>query len=490
MKISKVLIANRGEIAVRIIKSLKENDIESVLVVSDVDKSSMAAKMADFVYEIGGKSAAESYLIVDKIIEACQYYEVDAVHPGYGFLSEKLELLAGCSKNNIKFIGPNKEAIKVMGDKILSKLKMQEVGVPTIPGFTIEAKNLENPKDLLKKVSEIKYPVMIKASAGGGGKGMRRVDSEEQFLDSCKSCKREAMSSFSDDRIFVEKFIENPRHIEFQVFGDDFGNIEHINERDCSIQRRNQKVIEECPSPSFCDDLRKKMGEMAILCAKSVDYVNAGTVEFIVSEKNEFFFLEMNTRLQVEHPVTELTHQVDLVKEQISVAEGKKLSFDDEDKTIKAHSIECRVYAEEPLNNYAPSAGKLLRCTFPKESKNIRIDTGVVSGDTISIYYDPMICKLITTAKTRKEAISYMVQAVKETTIFGVETNLSFLLDILNEESFVKGEYNTKYLEEKDIGSINKKNNGFNKSVLESLVDFDLKQTSHEALDPFVSVEL
>ncbi|MCO4781880.1 MAG: ATP-grasp domain-containing protein [Candidatus Cloacimonetes bacterium] len=490
MKISRVLIANRGEIAVRIIKSLRENNIESVVVVSDVDKNSMAAKLADYVYEIGGQSAAESYLVVDKIIEACKHYEVDAVHPGYGFLSEKLELLEECSKNNIKFIGPKKEAIEVMGDKILSKSKMAAVGVPTIPGFIIESKDLLDPEELLQKVAVIKYPVMIKASAGGGGKGMRRVDSEDSFIESCMSCQREAMSSFSDDRIFVEKFIENPRHIEFQVFGDDFGNIEHINERDCSIQRRNQKVIEECPSPRFSEDLRAEMGNMAIKCAKSVDYVNAGTVEFIVSEKNEFFFLEMNTRLQVEHPVTEMTHKVDLVKEQILVAGGFELSFCAEDKVIKGHSIECRVYAEEPLNNYAPSAGKLLRCTFPQESENVRIDTGVRSLDEISIYYDPMICKIITTGNTRKDAIAYMINAIKDTTIFGVETNLSFLLDILTEDKFIAGEYNTKYLEDTDIVARNKKTNSFNKEVLEALVNFDLELTHHQGVDPFVGQEI
>lgn len=486
MKISRVLIANRGEIAVRIIKSLRQNNIESVVVVSEVDKDSMAAKAADYVYEIGGKSAAESYLRVDKIIEACKFYEVDAVHPGYGFLSEKLELLAECSNNYIKFIGPNKEAIEVMGDKILSKSKMEAVGVPTVPGFIIESKDLLEPKNLLQRVASIKYPVMIKASAGGGGKGMRRVDSEESFIESCMSCQREAMSSFSDDRIFVEKFVENPRHIEFQVFGDDFGNIQHINERDCSIQRRNQKVIEECPSPNFSESLRQEMGKMAIECAKSVDYVNAGTVEFIVGETNEFFFLEMNTRLQVEHPVTELTHNVDLVKEQISVAEGNKLSFCEDDKIIKGHSIECRVYAEEPLNNYAPSAGKLLQCTFPNESCNVRIDTGVGTLDEISIYYDPMICKIITTGPSRKEAISHMVKAIKETTIFGVETNLSFLLDILSEDKFIVGQYNTRYLEDTDIVGLNRKNNSFNKNVLETLVNFELNSTHHEGFDPFV----
>ncbi|MCJ8346750.1 ATP-grasp domain-containing protein, partial [bacterium] len=473
MKISRVLVANRGEIAVRIIKSLKENNIESVLVVSDVDKISMAAKLADFVYAIGGKSAAESYLRVDKIIEACKFYEVDAVHPGYGFLSEKLELLSECSKNGIKFIGPNKEAIEVMGDKILSKAKMEAVGVPTIPGFTIHSEDFQHEQGLLKRVAKIKYPVMIKASAGGGGKGMRRVDSEDQFLENCKSCQREAMSSFSDDRIFVEKFIENPRHIEFQIFGDDLGNIDHINERDCSIQRRNQKVIEECPSPSFSQKLRDKMGKVAIECAKSVDYVNAGTVEFIVSQDHQFYFLEMNTRLQVEHPVTELTHQLDLVKEQISVAEGNRLSFSKEDKEIKGHSIECRVYAEEPLNNYAPSAGKLLKCSFPKESNNVRIDTGVSCGDKISIYYDPMICKLITTGKTRSEAISYMIDTVKQTSIFGIETNLSFLLDILQEENFVLGQYNTRYLENSGVMELHLENSKINKEVLECIVQID-----------------
>ncbi len=444
----KVLIANRGEIAVRIIKTLRRMDIRSVAVYSEPDSEALFVKMADEAVALGGKTAQESYLRVDKIMEACQITGADAIHPGYGFLSEKLELLRACDKAGVIFIGPKEKAIQLMGDKIESKKLMLSGGVPTIPGFFVDGMDLVS---IQQHAESIGYPVMVKAAAGGGGKGLRRVDREEDLAQALESCQSEALRSFNDDRVFVEKYILNPRHIEVQVFGDSYGLVVGLSERECSIQRRNQKVIEECPSTGVDSDLRQALCQAAANCARLVDYQNAGTVEFVMGEDKSFYFLEMNTRLQVEHPVTEMAHGIDLVEEQIRVAQGLPLSKELIGSKPIRWSLECRIYAEEPLADFFPCAGRILKLRFPEESEWLRVDTGVVSGDDISIYYDPMIAKVITVADTRAEAVYKMIQALAQVSIFGIETNVGFLLEVLRSEEFSQGLLSTDFIQKYDM---------------------------------------
>ncbi len=445
----KILIANRGEIACRIIKSAKKMGIKTVAVFSDADKEALHVQMADEAINIGAPPAGESYLNIDKIIDACKKTKAQAVHPGYGFLSENAQFCAALKDNNIVFIGPNSEAIKAMGDKITSKKIAKQAGVSIIPGFM----GLIKDKQMAVKIAkEITYPVMIKASAGGGGKGMRIAYNEKEVIEGFERAKSEAASSFGDDRIFIEKFIEQPRHIEIQLLGDNFGNIIYLGERECSIQRRNQKVIEEAPSSFVDEKLRKAMGEQAVMLAKAVNYCSAGTVEFIVDKERHFYFLEMNTRLQVEHPISEMICNIDLVEQMIRVAAGEKLALKQKDIKINGWAIESRIYAEDPRRNFLPSTGRLIYYRPPKEqtSKNlvIRNDSGVYEGAQISPYYDPMIAKLCTWAPNRKKAISAMSEALGEFIIEGVGHNIDFLQTIMEQEHFQNGDISTNYIAE------------------------------------------
>ncbi|TGN19430.1 acetyl-CoA carboxylase biotin carboxylase subunit [Leptospira idonii] len=437
--IKKILIANRGEIAVRVIRTAKRLGIKTVAVYSDADKDSLYVRLADEAFWIGPPEPRLSYLDQDKILQACEETKADAVHPGYGFLSENAEFAEKLKSKGIHFLGPKPDSIRAMGDKIGSRLLVAKFGVPVVPGYEGNDQSMEKFQSEAKKIG---FPIMAKASAGGGGKGMRRVDSFEELESSILSAKREALSAFGDDRILLEKYILNPRHVEFQVFGDQHGNVIHLHERDCSLQRRHQKVVEETPAPRFSKELKAKMAEAAVQAAKSVQYEGAGTVEFILGESGEFYFLEMNTRLQVEHPVTEMTTGLDLVELQIRVAEGEKLPSAPEQK---GHAIEVRIYAEDPSNHFLPSIGKIHSARFP-EGEGIRVDSGIVSGSEISLYYDPMIAKLIVWAPTRSEAIDKMVEALKNTIVFGPITNTGFLRNLVDAEGFREGLVSTHFI--------------------------------------------
>jgi 3-methylcrotonyl-CoA carboxylase alpha subunit len=442
MKIKRLLIANRGEIAVRIIRTCKKLNIHSVCIYSEVDADSVFVKLADEAYLLGPAPANESYLNIPKIIEICKKAQVDAVHPGYGFLSEHPGFAKALKEAGINFIGPAVDSIELMGDKIQSRIAMLKAGIPVVPGYDEEEQSDER---LLTEAKRIGFPVMVKASAGGGGKGMRRVDREEDFFESLHSAKREAKNFFANDTVFIEKFVTNPRHIEFQVFGDKQGNAIHIFERDCSIQRRHQKIIEEAPAFNLDNALRKKMGEVAVQVVKSISYVGAGTVEFIVSDKNEFYFMEMNTRLQVEHPVTEMVTGIDLVELQIKIAEGE--SIDVVPKLLEKHSIEVRIYAEDPENNFLPSTGKILFLKNPN-GEGIRLDSGIEEGSEATIYYDPMIAKLIVTANDRSSCIEKLITALDKFVLFGITTNISYLKTILSHSEFRNGNLNTGFIDQ------------------------------------------
>ena len=441
----KILIANRGEIACRIISTCKKLSIPTVAVYSDADKRSLHVSLADESVNIGPAPSIDSYLSIDKIIDACKQVGADAVHPGYGFLSENHIFMNRLEKEDITFIGPSEEPIRVMGDKIESKIFAIDAGVNTVPGHQGVVKSVEDALLIAKKVG---FPVMIKASAGGGGKGMRIANDENDVPDAFTSSINEAKSSFGDDRIFIEKFITKPRHIEIQILADSHGNVVHLGERECSIQRRNQKIIEESPSPFVDDRLRGKMGEQAVLLAKKVGYTSAGTVEFIVDEKRNFYFLEMNTRLQVEHPVTELVTGFDLVEEMIKIAAGEKLNVTQDDIKFKGWAIESRIYAEDPERNFMPSTGRLIRYKPPKGMSNIRNDTGVYEGDEISMLYDPMISKLCSYADTRLEACRLMQNALNNFEISGIKNNLNLLASIVKSKKFLDGDINTGFIAE------------------------------------------
>lgn len=441
MKIKRLLIANRGEIAVRIIRTCKKLNIHSICIYSEADSNSVFVRLADEAHFIGNPVASESYLNISKIIEICKKANVDAVHPGYGFLSEHPGFAKALKEAGINFIGPSVESIELMGDKIQSRIAMLNAGIPIVPGYDGDNQSEEH---LLSEAQKIGFPVMIKASAGGGGKGMRRVDREEDFLEYLHSAKREAKNFFANDTVFIEKFISNPRHIEFQVFGDTHGNAIHIFERDCSVQRRHQKIIEEAPAYNLDDSLRKKMGDVAVQVTKSISYIGAGTVEFILSDKGEFYFMEMNTRLQVEHPVTEMVTGIDLVELQIRIAEGEAIQI--KPKLEEKHSIEVRIYAEDPENNFLPSTGKILFLKNPI-GENVRLDSGIEQGSDVTIYYDPMIAKLIVTAKDRKTCINELIEALNEYVIFGITTNISYLKIILSHPEFRNGNLDTGFIE-------------------------------------------
>jgi propionyl-CoA carboxylase alpha chain len=441
----KILIANRGEIACRVIKSARKMGIKTVAVYSDADKEALHVQMADEAVRIGPPPSAESYLVIDNIIAACKETGAQAVHPGYGFLSENAAFTTALDKEGIAFIGPGNHAIEVMGDKITSKKLAADAGVSTVPGYT----DLIHDADQAVKISQdIGYPVMLKASAGGGGKGMRVVWNDEECRDGYERARNEAKSSFGDDRIFAEKYIEEPRHIEIQVLADSHGNTIYLGERECSIQRRHQKVIEEAPSPFLDDKTRKAMGEQAVALAAAVDYKSAGTVEFIVDKKRNFYFLEMNTRLQVEHPVTELVTGQDLVEWMIRIAAGEKLTLKQKDVKLEGWAIESRVYAEDPFRNFMPSIGRLNRYQAPEENEHVRVDTGIVEGSEVSMYYDPMIAKLITYGADRTEALAQMGEALDAYYIRGVSHNISFLNALIALPRFIEGNISTNLIAE------------------------------------------
>ena len=449
----KVLIANRGEIALRVMQSIKEMGICTVAIYSDVDRLSPHVKYADEAAYIGPAPSSESYLKGDEIIKICKDLNVDAIHPGYGFLSENSNFAKSVVDSGINFIGPDYKAIKIMGDKLSAKEAVKKFNVPMVPGTDSPITDYKTAK---KIANSIGYPILIKASAGGGGKGMRIVESEKLLEEQMSLAGNEALSSFGDGTVFIEKYISSPRHIEIQVLSDKHGNVVYLFERECSIQRRHQKVVEEAPSVILTDDLRKLMGEAAVNVARACNYIGAGTVEFLLDENNNFYFLEMNTRLQVEHPVTEMITGIDLVKEQIKVARGEKLSFNQDDLKINGHSIEIRVYAEDPKNNFLPDIGKLIKYVPPK-GVGVRVDDGFEEGMDIPIYYDPMISKLITYGKDRNEAIEKMIRAIDDYTIIGVNTTLSFGKFVMKHPLFIKGKFDTHFV--KNHFDINKLDN-------------------------------
>jgi len=463
--IKKILIANRGEIACRIIKTAKKMKIKTVAVYSDADRQADFVKQADESYYIGPSSPSESYLVIKKIIEVAKKSKSDAIHPGYGFLSENYNFVKALEKEKIKFIGPNKNAIIKMGDKIESKNLANKLKLNIIPGHT-EA--IKDPKKAIKIAEKIGFPVLLKASAGGGGKGMRIVENRKELEPNLKAAQGEALNSFGDDRVFIEKYITNPRHIEIQILCDKHGNQIHLGERECSIQRRYQKVIEECPSPFLDEELRNAMAEQALKLAKEVKYDSAGTVEFVVDDQKNFYFLEMNTRLQVEHPVTELVTGVDLVEQMINCADGKKLNIRQKDIKLNGWSIESRIYAEDPLKDFLPSIGRIIEYEEPTNfnvNEIIRNDTGVSSGSDISIYYDPMISKLAVHAETRLKSIDLMINALQQYYITGVDHNIAFLISTLKNNDFKSGNISTNFIKENYPKGYSS-NFGLNKSLM------------------------
>ena len=437
----KILIANRGEIALRIIRTCREMGIKTVAVYSTADKDSLHVKFADEAVCIGGPKGAESYLNIPHIMAACEITNADAVHPGYGFLAENAKFAQICADHGIKFIGPTPEMINKMGDKITAKETMIKAGVPVVPGGEGLLESVEEAKKLAK---EIVYPVIIKATAGGGGKGMRVVWSEADLEKAFSDAKMEAAASFKNDGLYMEKFVEEPRHIEIQVAGDQFGNVCHLSERDCSIQRRHQKLVEESPSPFMTPELRQRMGEAAIKAAAAINYESVGTIEFLVDKHRNFYFMEMNTRIQVEHCVTEEVVSYDLIKEQIKIAAGEKISGKNYEPQL--HAIECRINAEDPYNDFRPSPGKITVLHTPG-GHGVRVDSHVYAGYVIPPFYDSMIAKIIAVARTRKEAIDTMSRALSEYVIEGVKTTIPFHQQLMRNEDFIKGNFTTKFLD-------------------------------------------
>lgn len=438
----KVLIANRGEIAVRIIRACRELGLKTVAVFSTADRNALHAKIADEAVCIGAPAAKDSYLNEKAILAACEITGADAVHPGFGFLSENASFARNCGKCGITFIGPAPESIEMLGDKAAAKSAMKKAGVPVIPGSDGAVSSMAEAKRLAE---EIGFPLMVKASAGGGGRGIRLVERMEDLEAQITAAKQEALNYFGDGSIYMEKFIVNPKHIEFQILADRHGNVVHLGERDCSMQRRNQKVLEESPSTIMTPLLRDRMGKAAVAAAKVCGYYNAGTIEFLVDSKNNFYFMEMNTRIQVEHPITEFVTGIDLVKAQLKIAAGKELPFSQEDIRVKGHSIECRINAESPEKGFRPSPGKIKALHIPG-GPGIRIDSSVYSGYEITPYYDSMIAKLIVYAPTRKEAIAKMKWALAEFIVEGVDTNIDFQLSLIRDPAFEEGTYDIGYL--------------------------------------------
>ncbi|WP_334018438.1 acetyl/propionyl/methylcrotonyl-CoA carboxylase subunit alpha [Alteromonas sp. S015] len=442
--INKLLIANRGEIACRVIKTANAQGIKTVAVYSDADEHALHVEMADEAVYLGPSPSKESYLRGELIIEKSKELGVDAIHPGYGFLSENAEFASLCAKNNIIFVGPPASAIEAMGSKSAAKHIMEQAGVPLVPGYHGD----DQSEAVLKGAAdEMGYPVLLKAAAGGGGKGMRQVWSENEFSQALNAAKRESMASFGDDHMLVEKYLTRPRHVEIQVFCDTHGNGVYLFERDCSVQRRHQKIIEEAPAPNMSQSVRENMGEAAILAAKAINYVGAGTVEFLLDEDDSFYFMEMNTRLQVEHPVTEMITREDLVQWQLTIAEGKPLPKQQNELTLTGHAFEARIYAEDPNNEFLPSTGTLCLLHTPKENDVVRVDTGVVEGDEVSVFYDPMIAKLVVWGENREIALKRLISALGDYYIDGVSTNIDFLKRVATHPSFVAAELTTTFVE-------------------------------------------
>ncbi|MBA3872684.1 MAG: acetyl-CoA carboxylase biotin carboxylase subunit [Anaerolineae bacterium] len=443
MNLHKCLIANRGEIAVRIIRACRELGIASVAVYSEADANARHVQLADEAYLLGAASPAESYLNAQKLIEAAKATGCDCVHPGYGFVSENADFAAAVVAAGLTWVGPSADAMRAMGSKTAARALMQQAGVPVVPGF--QSENADDAA-FIKAAADIGYPVLVKASGGGGGKGMRIVTQPDDLIDSLTSARREAGNAFGDSRVFLERYIEAAHHVEIQVLADSHGNTVHLFERECSSQRRHQKIIEESPSPLLDDAMRNKMGAAAVAAAQAVGYVNAGTVEFIVTAQSDFYFLEMNTRLQVEHPVTEMVTGLDIVKLQFQVAAGETLPFKQADLSQRGHAIECRLYAEDPANNFLPAVGTLVRF-IPPDGPGIRVDSGVQSGDAIGIHYDPMIAKIIVHDVDRTAAIQRMQNALAQTVALGTITNRTFLMALLAHPTFAAGEVDTHFVD-------------------------------------------
>lgn len=446
-KMNKILIANRGEIAVRIIRACKEMNLKTVAVYSEMDKDAMHTRLADEAVCIGPANPGKSYLNFKNIIEAANITGADSIHPGFGFLSENSQFAKICEESNIKFIGPSYHVIEKMGNKSNAKEMMKTAGVPVIPGSDGSVKGL---KDAIKIADKIGYPVLLKAAAGGGGKGIRLVNSAEEMESSYNIVKQEAKLSFNDDEIYIEKFVKNPRHVEIQILADEHGNVVHLGERDCSIQRKNQKIIEETPSTAIDDKLRNKMGEAAVKAAKVAGYSSCGTIEFLVDSDKNFYFMEMNTRIQVEHPITEERTGIDIVKAQIKIAAGETLKLKQKNIEFRGHCIECRINAENPSKNFMPCPGTITGLNLPG-GNGVRVDTAIYEGYTIPPSYDSMIAKIITHGDTRNEAISKMKRALEEIVIEGVDTNIDFLFKIIKNPNFIRGNFDTSFIEKEGL---------------------------------------
>lgn len=467
----KIVIANRGEIAVRVIRACKEMGIKAVTVYSDADRTALHSRYADEVYYLGPPPATESYLKIEKIIDIAKKSEAEAIHPGYGFLAENEFFAKACEDNGIIFIGPNSKAINLLGDKIASKITMVKAGVPVIPGSEGAVKNEE---EALKIIEKIGLPVLIKAAGGGGGKGMRVVRDKKELATAIKQAMGEAQSAFGNPTIFIEKFLDQPRHIEFQILADNYGNVVHLGERECSIQRRHQKLIEESPSAIMTPELREKMGEAAKKAVQVSGYNNAGTVEFMVDKERNFYFLEMNTRLQVEHPVTELITGIDIVKEQFKIASGEKLSLRQEDIKINGSAIECRITAEDPENNFAPSMGVITELIEPG-GIGVRLDSGIYRGFEVPIYYDPLIAKLLVWAPTRREAIERMKRALDEYVIRGIKTSIPFHKMVMDNQNFITGDYDTTFID-RILGKIEYKKENYEIAAVAAIISQMLQE--------------
>lgn len=442
-KIKKILIANRGEIAVRIHRSAKEMGIETVAVYSDLDRTAPHVLLCDYAYPLHGISSSETYLDIQKILSIAKKAKVDAIHPGYGFLSEKEEFARQVQNEGFIFIGPTAKTIGLLGSKTAARELLSQHNVPIVPGTIRPIQSTEEAKQVAQSIG---FPILIKASGGGGGKGMRRVNTETELENAIERTRNEAKKAFGDDRIYIEKLITKPKHIEIQILADSYGTVVHLGERECSIQRRHQKVVEESPSMALTDELRTAMGQTAITIAKAAQYVNAGTVEFLLDENKNFYFLEVNTRIQVEHPVTEMIYGVDIVKEQIRIAQGEPLSISQNNLTINGHAIECRICAEDTDNNFLPSTGTI-STYYPSEGHGVRNDSGIRAGIDISMHYDPMIAKLIVHAKNRNDAIEKMKRALTEYTITGIKTTIPFCLFVMHHDEFIQGTYDINFVE-------------------------------------------
>lgn len=478
--IKKILIANRGEIAVRIINACKEMSIPTVAVFSTVDRNALHVQMANEAYCIGNPPPLESYLNMDKIIQIAHDSGVDAIHPGYGFLAENPDFCERCEKEGIVFIGPNLKALRLVGDKVASRQTMTQAKIPIIPGMMKSSREVKGFKESAEKIG---YPVMIKASAGGGGKGMRIIHSPDDLEKGIEAGMREAKSAFGDESVYLEKYIENPRHVEFQVLADNYGNVVHLCERECSIQRRHQKIVEETPSCALDDKLRERMGEVAKQVIRVSGYNNAGTVEFLLDQNKNFYFLEVNARLQVEHPITELVTGVDLVKQQIKIASGEKLTFTQKDIQQRGHAIECRIYAEDPENNFFPSSGKILLMKEP-QGPGIRHDCGIYSGFEVSVYYDPILSKVITWGETREDARKRMILALSNYVILGIKTPIEFLGSIMNHPEFINGNTQTNFIEKNmsDWKETRGEKKFINEALIAAAISYQTNTSSKKAI--------